>query len=173
MQKTTFSVALGRQLRTVRMIHGLSAGQLSELVGITEDNVYKYERGERAMTIEFKYRCADALQCSPQEFEYGLDRRNNESLPGLRRPMHVTSPETHDNLCWLGSEWDGDVDALITFAAMVARWPVEKRRELYMQAVIQNDIMISSGELDAADQPAGMDAMKQSLGHLYAGEGKA
>lgn len=167
MEKTALSVALGRNLKNIRLLRGLSAENIADMIGITLDSVYKYERGERDMTIAFKYRAAEAIGCNPQEFEDGLDRLGTRGQP-IRKPMRVTSQVTHDNLRWMASEWDGDVDALVTFAAMVARWPKDQRRELYMQANIQNDRLIAEGIIDPADQPAGMDEMRQANGALYA-----
>lgn len=171
MQKNPFTQALGRNLTNIRTLRGLTVENLADLLDVSIDAVYKYERGDRVMTIPFKYYAAEKIGCNPQEFEDGLDRLDDPDL--LRKPMKITSDATHKNLRWLATEFDGDVDALVVFAVMVARWPLAKRRDFFLQATISNDEMLASGELDPADQPAGMAYMQRCIGDLYAaGEGR-
>lgn len=167
MKSSDFSRRMGANLKAQRILMGLSAAELSERIGISVDSVYKMERGDLRMSIEFKHRCAKILGCSPQTFEDGLDLEEGETLPPLKHVIRQADGTVRQILRKLSSEWDGDIKALVIFMGMIAAMPPEERREIYMQGVIVRDRLISSGAMMPEDLPPGMAYMEEQLGELY------
>lgn len=164
MTPTPFSRRLGENLKNIRLILRISAEDVADRLGVSTDAIYKYERGERQMTIEFKYKAAAALGINPQNFE---DNLTGEPLPALRHELRTMSPDESRIMRWLASTWDGNVKAMITFIGLLAAMPKEHRREIYMQGIILRDKLLASGELTPEQLPAGMAEMEEALGKLY------
>ena len=167
MKANDFSRRMGQNLKQQRNLMGLSVAQLSEKIGITPDAVYKMERGELRMDIEFKLRCAKILNCSPQTFEDGLDLDDGEQLPPLKGPLRRIDNTVRQILRKLSSEWEGNVKALIIFAGMIAAFPPEERREIYMQGILTRDRLLKEKKIKAEDLPPEMEYMEGELGGLY------
>ena len=63
---------IGTRLRARRVMLGLTQQQVAELVGITYQQVYKYERGVNRIAVGLLYVVARALGVEPAYFYEGL-----------------------------------------------------------------------------------------------------
>lgn len=70
---TDVDAHVGRQLRTRRAIVGLSQSQLGDQLGVTFQQVQKYERGQNRIAASMLFRAARVLQCPVEYFYAGLD----------------------------------------------------------------------------------------------------
>lgn len=167
MKSNEFSRRMGENLKRQRALMGLSVAELSEKIGISQDTVYKLERGDLRMSIEFKHKCARILGCSPQTFEDGLGLEDGEIQPPLKYPLKKIDQTTRLILRKLSSEWDGDIKALMIFMGMVAAFPPEERREIYMQGILARDRLLADEKIRQEDLPPEMEYMEGQLGGLY------
>jgi transcriptional regulator with XRE-family HTH domain len=62
---TSFTLALGERIRSLRLELGISLSQLSEASGISKGHLSSIEHGFAAITTESLYRIAVALDVSP------------------------------------------------------------------------------------------------------------
>lgn len=58
----------GKMLRRLRICKGLSQNQLGNVVGLTFQQIQKYERGENRMSVSRIYQFCETLKASPMEF---------------------------------------------------------------------------------------------------------
>lgn len=58
----------GKMLRRLRICKGLSQNQLGEIVGLTFQQIQKYERGENRMSVSRIHQFCDTFKASPLEF---------------------------------------------------------------------------------------------------------
>ncbi len=65
---------IGRRLRRRRLDLGLSQAALSEMIGVTFQQVQKYEAADNRIAASTLYRLAEALEVSPEYFFEGLQR---------------------------------------------------------------------------------------------------
>lgn len=166
MQPNQFSMALGENLKALRKTRRLSVGQLSEIIGITPDDVRKYERGERALTVEKMISFSVALNCSAQNIIEGLDPRLKSSRSSVRE-IRMMTQEEHQIMMHMATDWDGDRRALIIASGIYMAIPPHRRREIIMALELQKEESLRSGEITEKDLPDGVEYMQQALGNLY------
>jgi transcriptional regulator with XRE-family HTH domain len=74
-------VAIGRRIRERRRVIGISQGQLARAIGVTFQQVQKYERGANRVSASKLYEIASALRSPVSYFFDGLaDPAAEESL---------------------------------------------------------------------------------------------
>ena len=166
MAPTEFSKTLGNNLKTLRKQCGFTAEELGALLGISEDEIRKYERGDRAPSIEKAIAVSVALNCSPQAIIEGLDPRSGRKLSSAS-PMRIPSPEEHRILHYMATDFDGDTKALLIGIGAYMALPPKRRREVMMGLDMQVDEALAKHEISPEDLPEGMDYLRQSLGGLY------
>lgn len=74
-------VALGGRIRLRRCELGLSQSKLAEQVGVTFQQVQKYERGMNRVSFSRLAGVAEALRCSVTDLIRGLDKEMTASGP--------------------------------------------------------------------------------------------
>ncbi len=79
-------VYVGQQLRTRRVEAGLNQSQLGGAIGVTFQQVQKYEKGVNRVSASMLHRCSEALKCHPSDF-FPV-----EGDPGPRRMSIATAP---------------------------------------------------------------------------------
>lgn len=60
---TTIDLAIGERIRENRLARGLSLQDLAKAIGVTHQQIQKYERGTCRVSAAMLYRLADALLC--------------------------------------------------------------------------------------------------------------
>jgi transcriptional regulator with XRE-family HTH domain len=75
----TIAVRLGDRLRILRLTRKLSQARLGALIGVTAQQVHRYERGSSAITATNLWRIAQALD-APMSFFF-------DELAGDRPPL--------------------------------------------------------------------------------------
>lgn len=171
MKPTTFSKALGENLRNIRTLRRLTVSQVADIVGISPDDVRKYERGERALTVEKMISFAVAVNCSLPSMLEGLDPRMGEQQR-LTRELRLLSRNEHGILHYMATEWDGDRKALIISDGVYMAIPPYRRREVIMTLELQKEAALRCGEITEDDLPEDVEYMQEKLGQLYTpGEG--
>ncbi len=75
---------VGARIRERRITLGLTARQLAERIGTSEQQARKYEKGQHCVTARRLYLIAQALDVEPGRFFEGL---GTERPTGPRRPM--------------------------------------------------------------------------------------
>ncbi len=143
----------------------MSASDVGQIMGISQDAVRKYKRGDREAGVIRIVRIHEALGCSYMSLLDGLDSTEETDSPV--REFNVLSRNASGILSHLATQWDGDIEALIVFLGMVANWPEDVRRDFYLQGTIINDKLLSDGSIDRSSLPPGMDYMQSSIGNLY------
>lgn len=166
MKQNDFSVALGENLKKLRKLRNLSVAQLAEILGICQDDVRKYERGQRALTVEKLIAFSVALGCSPQNVLDGLDPRIGAT--GTSGEIKMMTQLEHDIMMHMATDWDGDRKALIIADGIYMAIPPKRRREIIMALALQAEQAIANGEIEKCSLPDGMEYMLQALGGLYA-----
>lgn len=76
---------IGGNLRRLRKLYGLSQHQLGELLGVTFQQVQKYENGTNRISAAALWRLADALQIEADQFFYGLEACQDRAAPDLQK----------------------------------------------------------------------------------------
>ncbi len=153
---------LGSNLRRLRERRGLSALQVAYMLDISPDAVRKYERGERDPGIANIIRAKNSIHFNIMTIFSGLldetegGREYNNLSARCSRIMH-----------WLATDWDGDIEALVLFMGLVASFPEDQRRELYMEACLMKDSLLASGRLSPCDIPEDIEYMEEKIGSLY------
>ena len=92
--------AMGQRLRMLRKERGVTQQQLGDGIGMTFQQVQKYERGTNRIAISTLFKIARVLQVSPTELIDGLDRGQAAPEDGdgssdvlLRAYARIASPE--------------------------------------------------------------------------------
>jgi transcriptional regulator with XRE-family HTH domain len=73
-------IAVGARVRTARVARGLSQAALAEQLGLTFQQVQKYERGANRISASKLVEIAQTLELAPAEFLQGLDTRPAQDL---------------------------------------------------------------------------------------------
>lgn len=60
-----FDVELGQRLRQLRLMKGLSQHELGAPIGISFQQIQKYERGINRISVNRLFQLAERLECSP------------------------------------------------------------------------------------------------------------
>ncbi len=92
---------IGRRIHERRVVLGLSQTQLADGLGITFQQLQKYERGHNRIAAGRLYGCAQLLDVSPEYFFEGMKRsdsgtpdetRSNEALKLTRAYYCISDP---------------------------------------------------------------------------------
>lgn len=156
---------LGQNLNNLRSRRGMSASDTGKVMELSPDAIYKFERGDRELGIIRLVRIHERLNCSYMSILDGLDGTHYSDKGSME--FNVLSPVTSAIMRNLATQWNGDIEALLIFAGMVASWPEEERRELYMQSTIINDRLLQEGVISKEDQPDGIRYMINQIGKMY------
>ncbi|EPL8096244.1 helix-turn-helix domain-containing protein [Morganella morganii] len=65
--KNNVSVSVGKKIKKVRKTVGLSGNELGKLLGLSQQQVSRYESGTSAITIDILIRISNALNVSVNE----------------------------------------------------------------------------------------------------------
>lgn len=93
---------VGDKIFSLRLSKGFSRGQLSEKIGVTHQQLQKYEKGENRIAIGRLILIAEALEIDPSYFYQGLKIDNHEEtktqhqrmcLEVSRNFMKIANPE--------------------------------------------------------------------------------
>lgn len=161
-----FDLQLGQNLKAARERRGWSVQLVADKMDFCKDTVYKYEAGQREMKAKQIVKAAHILNASYETLLAGLKPDgSDQELAG--KEFNVLSPAVSVALARLATEWDGNIEALMIFACMIAAFPEYERRELYMQGNILKDRLLSEGVIKEADLPPGISYMESELGRLY------
>lgn len=166
MAPTAFSTRLGDNIRRIRKLRGLTAAELSQKLDITPDELRKYERGERTLSVERMITFASALDCSVQNLLEGLDSRSGGMLPSSNL-IRMMTPDEHRIMHYMATDWDGDVRALIIACGIYMVLPPRRRREAMMAMDVIKDEALLANEISPADLPEDMEYFQRALGALY------
>lgn len=156
---------IGNNLKNIRKIRGLSVCDLSEITGLTDDSIRKYERGERSLTVEDMIRFAKLLNCDPQNFITGLFRQNDDA--GEPKEIDMLTPYESGVFKRMSTAFKHGKKPLIIADDLYMRLSPKRRREVIMALAVQADEAIREHELSVDDIPAEIELMKKALGGLY------
>lgn len=165
MHKTELSIRLGVNLRNIRKMRGLSVSCLSQIIGISEDTIRKYERGERALTVEDMITFATILRCDPQNFIKGLFRTSGAETDLTE--IDSLTPYESGVFERMSTAFKHGKKPLIIADDLYMRLSPKRRREVIMALAVQADEAITEHELSVDDIPAEIELMKKALGGLY------
>jgi transcriptional regulator with XRE-family HTH domain len=76
-------IQVGRRIRLTRLKKGMTQAKLGDLVGVTFQQIQKYERGLNGLSIERLNRISQALDLAPKDL--GLVEFTGEPLPALNK----------------------------------------------------------------------------------------
>jgi transcriptional regulator with XRE-family HTH domain len=76
---------IGLRIRECRVLHGLSQQQLAELVGVTYQQIFKYEHGVNRVSAGRLYEIAQELDTPLESFFDGLEKSGGRVPHGQRR----------------------------------------------------------------------------------------
>lgn len=79
---------IGENIRRIRKSKGLTMKELGSIIGISEQGVGNYERGDREPGIDMMNKIAEALDASVNEL-IGAPERENDSIENLSRLAKV------------------------------------------------------------------------------------
>ncbi len=161
METENINVKIGANLRRLRTNRGWSAEYAGEQMDLTASSIHNYEAGRRKITPELIMKAAEILNCSILDIFYGPDENGKE--------LNVLSPESSKIMRYLATDWDGNIEALVTFMGLVAMLPPEERREIYMIVTITKDRLLHAGTIRAEDLPKNLAYMEEQLGKLFEG----
>ena len=68
---------VGNKLRSLRQERGLSQTQVGEALGVTFQQIQKYERGANRISASKLHQLAQVLKVSPEHFFEGLEQKDN------------------------------------------------------------------------------------------------
>ncbi|MEQ9813283.1 MAG: helix-turn-helix transcriptional regulator [Azospirillaceae bacterium] len=77
---------IGSRIRSLRRLVGVSQPRLAERVGLTFQQIQKYETGLNRISVSRLWQIATALDASVAFFFEGLDKKLNEQQPGGSAP---------------------------------------------------------------------------------------
>lgn len=136
---------------------------------LSSDAIVKLERGIRPINLEQIIDFALVLDCSIQTLLEGTDPRLSQTE--TTKEMRMLSEQSNRVMRWVGSEWEGDSDALITAFGMYAAVPGEYRKWAMLELLTQKGKAIESGAMTEGDIPdcvkEGMPHLEELLGGLY------
>lgn len=85
-------IEVGAQLRSIRMMRGVSQTELGTTLGLTFQQIQKYEKGINRISVSKLVEMANVLDVSIIDFFNGVKLKNNPETK-KREPM-TTRPET-------------------------------------------------------------------------------
>lgn len=105
-------VKVGENLRRVRKLRGLSQGELGERIGVTFQQMQKYEKGDNRVSASKLWEAMRALDVPLGEFYAGLSIDAGELPPGpheeLAKLSEGMTPAKRRLLLKLARELAGD-----------------------------------------------------------------
>lgn len=97
--------AVGQRLRMLRKERGVTQQQLGDGIGMTFQQVQKYERGTNRIAISTLFRIAKVLRVSPVELIEGLENGQAEAVKNaddgdvlLRAYTEISSPQVRRSI---------------------------------------------------------------------------
>lgn len=121
---------MGRRLRARRLVGGVSQAELARAIGVTYQQVQKYECGSNRISVSMLYRISEALGAPVSFFFDGLD-----DLPPSSCGAKITSRESFLALAGGGAL----VDAFLTIRPAVRRRIISLVREMAHEAAMDDD----------------------------------
>lgn len=129
-------VAVGRRMRNRRKALGISQEALGEALGITFQQIQKYESGANRISASKMFAAARALNTTPESFFHGL-------------PSPVTDPDAALDITPRGQDLtDNPVGARLAQAAL--RLPPALLLQLAQLAEIMADAVADTGAREEA-----------------------
>jgi len=86
---------IGNRIRALRRLVGVSQPLLAERVGLTFQQIQKYETGLNRISVSRLWQIATALDASVAFFFEGLDKKLNEQQPNGHRPEAANGNVLH------------------------------------------------------------------------------
>jgi transcriptional regulator with XRE-family HTH domain len=80
---------VGKRIHQFRTMLGLTQGQFGDLIGVTPQQVFRYERGVNGVSASRLYEIARRLEAPPEYFFEGLNKSEYRLPPGQRRLLKV------------------------------------------------------------------------------------
>jgi transcriptional regulator with XRE-family HTH domain len=80
---------IGLRIRECRVLRGLSQQQLAELIGVTYQQVFKYEHGVNRVSAGRLYEIAKELHTPVETFFDGLEKNGGRLPRGQRRLFQI------------------------------------------------------------------------------------
>lgn len=91
MDKNAFNVAMGKRLCDLRNLHGISQKDIGAKLGVTYQQVHKYETGETQIPPVHLFTYAKLFKVN-MAYLYGLSNESNDDMPELdKRAFHAAS----------------------------------------------------------------------------------
>lgn len=91
MDKNAFNVAMGKRLCELRNLHGISQKDIGAKLGVTYQQVHKYETGETQIPPVHLFTYARLFKVN-MAYLYGLSNESNDDMPELdKRAFHAAS----------------------------------------------------------------------------------
>jgi transcriptional regulator with XRE-family HTH domain len=78
-------VLIGLRIRECRVLHGLSQQQLASSIGVTYQQIFKYEHGVNRVSAGRLYEIAQELDTPVESFFAGLENSDGRLPHGQRR----------------------------------------------------------------------------------------
>lgn len=175
MYKINANAQVGHRVFETRQLLGISMETLSDRINdacgvhISADMIGRYERGERKIDQDTLVALAIGLETSIQNLIDGIDPRNG-ALPAKHRPLSRLSPEEHNILRNIATDFTGDRRALIIAIGCYAAMPAAYRLQAIMDLMSTVTRSIADGSTSPADLPAGLPYLEQHLGGLISKE---
>jgi transcriptional regulator with XRE-family HTH domain len=109
---------VGTRLKLHRTLAGMSQTELGKAVGVTFQQVQKYENGRNRVSAGHLYGFAQALDCAPADFFVGLDHK------GMSRVQQINEALRSDEILQLFKAYEALDDqarrAVLEFARSLA-----------------------------------------------------
>lgn len=93
MDKNAFNVAMGKRLCELRNLHGKSQSDMGAKLGVTYQQVHKYETGETQIPPVHLFTYAKLFKVS-MAYLYGLANESNDDMPELDKKAYYAASET-------------------------------------------------------------------------------
>lgn len=91
--KSAFSVALGKRLCELRNLHGKSQKDMAAKLGVAHQAVHKYETGEVQIPSVHLFTYSRLFKVS-MAYLYGLTNESNDHMPELDKRAYHAASET-------------------------------------------------------------------------------
>jgi transcriptional regulator with XRE-family HTH domain len=82
MDKNAFNVAMGKRLCELRNLHGISQKDIGARLGVTYQQVHKYETGETQIPPVHLFTYARLFKVN-MAYLYGFSNESNDDMPEL------------------------------------------------------------------------------------------
>ena len=89
---------MGQKLLELRLAKGLSRQQLSEVIGVTHQQLHKYERGANRISVSMLIRLSESLKVEPLYFFSDFSFQQEEVLDNYRIRMSLEVIRHLDNI---------------------------------------------------------------------------